>query len=315
MSLLEKQLIYGCMGLGGDWESNTLTKDDVIVAQKAIEAALEVGITYFDHADIYKGGRSEEVFGKLLKNKPELREKIILQSKAGIKHHHGDLKSNIYDSSKEYLTHQVDLVLERLNTDYLDVFMVHRPDPLIQPEELAETFRSLKTSGKVKKFGVSNMSRHQIELIQNYCEDPLVANQIQLSLGHTLVLDSGVLVNRINNIDYNGVEGLLEYIQMRNMTIQCWGSLDCGRFTGNYELASADDKRTIEFVNQLSEKYRTTKEAIVLAWLLKIPAKIQPIIGTKNPKRILACKDATKIELTRKEWFDLWILARGNRIP
>lgn len=315
MSILEKQLIYGCMGLGGDWEAGSLTKADVVIAEKAIEAALEIGVNYFDHADIYKGGRSEEVFGKILRNKPELREKILLQSKAGIKHHQGVLKSNIYDTGKEYLTRQVEEILDRLNTDYLDVFMVHRPDPLMPPAELAETFESLKASGKVKQFGVSNMSKHQIELIQNFYNEPLVANQIQLSLGHTLVFDSGVLVNRINNIDYNGVEGLLEYAQMNNLAIQCWGSLDSGRFTGNYELASADDKRTIEFVNQLSEKYKTTKEAIVLAWLLNVPAIIQPIIGTKNPQRILACKDAMTIELTRKEWYDLWILARGNRIP
>lgn len=315
MKLLEKQLVYGCMGLGGDWEADSLTKEDLVVAEKAVETALEIGINYFDHADIYKGGRSEEVFGKILKNKPALRDKIILQSKAGIKHHHGVLKSNVYDTSKEYIFGQVDAILTRLHTDYLDVFMIHRPDPLMHPVELAETFESLKVAGKVRQFGVSNMSKHQIEFIQNYHKEPLVANQIQLSLGHALVFDSGVLVNRVNNIDYNGVEGLLEYTQVHNMAVQCWGSLDSGRFTGNYELASANDKRAIKFVNQLSEKYHTAKESIVLAWLLKIPGSIQPIIGTKNPDRIRACKDATKIDLTKKEWYDLWILARGNRIP
>ncbi len=315
MKLLEKQLIYGCMGLGGDWEASALTNADIVNAEKAIEAALEAGITYFDHADIYKAGRSEEVFGKILKNKPELREQIILQSKAGIKHHHGALKSNIYDSSRTYIEQQVSLILKRLNTDYLDVFMIHRPDPLMHPEELAATFSTLQREGKVKKFGVSNMSKDQIALIQKHLDEPLIANQIQLSLGHTLVLDAGALVNRVNNIDYNGVEGLLEYAQMNNLAIQCWGSLDSGRFTGNFELASADDKKTITFVNELSEKYNTTKEAIVLAWLFKMPATIQPIIGTKNPQRILACKDAAAIELSRKEWYDLWILARGNRIP
>ncbi len=315
MNLLKKQLIYGCMGLGGDWEATSYSKEDVLIAEKAVNAALEIGIIFFDHADIYKAGRSEAVFGELLKNNPSLRDKMILQSKAGIKHHEGALKSNIYDSSEAYLTRQVEEILNRLNTDYLDVFMLHRPDPLMHPETLAATFETLRASGKVKQFGVSNMSMHQIALIQNYYSEPLVANQMQLSLGHTLVFDSAVLVNRINTVDYNGVEGLLEYAQMNNLSIQCWGSLDSGRFTGNSELASADDKKAIQLVSQLAEKYDTSKESIVLAWLLKIPGNIQPIIGTKNPQRILACKDAVTIDLTRKEWYDLWILARGNRIP
>ena len=315
MKTFDKQLLYGCMGLGGDWEASALTKDDLIIAEQAIESAMEAGITFFDHADIYKAGRSETVFGEVLKNRPALRDKISIQSKAGIKHHQGVLKSNIYDTDKAYIFDQVDQILKRLHTDYLDVFMIHRPDPLMHPEELAELFRTLNNSGKVKHFGVSNMSRHQLDLMQFHLDEPLKANQIQLSLGHSLPLDAGVLVNRINNIDYNGVEGLLEYMHRHQMAIQCWGSLDSGRFTGNYELASADDKRAINLVHELSEKYNTTKESIVLAWLLKLPGRMQPVIGTKNRERILACKDAMHIDLSRQEWYDLWILARGERIP
>jgi len=159
------------------------------------------------------------------------------------------------------------------------------------------------------------MSLHQIKLIQKYCDEPLIANQIQLSLGHSLVLDSGVLVNRINKIDYNGVEGLLEYAQTHDLAIQAYGSLDGGRFTGNFDLAPNKDKKTIQLVHQLAEKYHTTAASIVLSWLLKIPGTIQPVIGTTNPKRIAACKDAVTIELSRTDWYNLWISARGQRIP
>ena len=303
------------MGLGGDWNTNPITSNDLKVAEKAVEAALEIGINYFDHADIYTLGKAETVFGELLRNNSTLRDKIILQSKAGILLHEGLLNSNIYNSNKEYLMNQVDVILKRLQTDYLDVFMIHRPDPLINPEEIAETFSALKKSGKVKSFGVSNMSIHQIQLLQNYFEEPLVANQIQLSLGHSLVIDTGVLVNRVNKVDYNGVEGLLEYGQMNNLAIQAYGSLAGGRFTGNFELASAADKKTIQLVEEMAEKYQTTTAAIVLAWLFKIPGNIQPIIGTTNPQRIMACKDATTVELSRLDWYNLWITARGERIP
>lgn len=313
--MMKKQLLYGCMGLGGDWDTTQVTKEDIKVAHLAIEAALEAGICYFDHADIYKAGKAETVFGEILKERPELREQIILQSKAGIRHHQAALKSNLYDSSKAYLVKQVDAIRSRLKTDVLDVFMLHRPDPLMRPEELAETFTVLARDGKVKRFGLSNMSKSQIEFLQRYLEAPLVANQIQLSLGHTPVIDAGVLVNRINQIDYNGVDGLFEYAQVNNLAIQCWGSLDGGRFTGNYQLASKEDKKTIDFVNELAEKYSSTPEAIVLAWLFMLPAIMQPIIGTKNPERILACKDAVSIQLSREEWYDLWVLARGNRLP
>lgn len=313
--MVKKKLIYGCMGLGGDWNNNPLTNEDFIKAQKAVEAALESGIDYFDHADIYTLGKAEKVFGELLKNNSSLRDKMVLQSKAGICIGAGAGGSNIYDASEPYLTRQVDAILKRLHTDYLDVFMLHRPDPLMNSEEVGATFNSLKKAGKVKRFGVSNMSVSQIKAIQKHCDEPLVANQMQLSLGHSLVIDSGVLVNTINKADYNGVEGLLEYGQAHDMAIQSWGSLDGGRFSGNSSLAANEDKKTIELVNQLSEKYQTTASSIQLAWLFKIPGNVQPIIGSSNPKRILACKDAPNIELSRGDWYDLWITARGEKIP
>lgn len=313
--MAKKELIYGCMGLGGGWNNNSLGSDDFKQAENAIEAALEAGITYFDHADIYTIGKAELVFGQLLKAKPFLREKIILQSKAGIRYHEGLMNSSIYDLSKKYLLQQVDNILKRLQTDYLDVFMLHRPDPLMNPEEIADTFRNLKNSGKVKQFGVSNMTLHQIEFIQQQCDEPLVANQIQLSLGHSLLIDSGILANRVNIPDFNGVEGLLEYTQSNNLAIQAYSPLMGGRFSGNDNLASKEDKKTIDLVNQMAEKYNTTASSILLAWVMKIPGNIQPIIGTTNPQRIAECKDALTIDLSRLDWYNLWITARGEKIP
>lgn len=307
----KKQLIYGCMGLGGDWNTDSLTKDDLITAEKAIAVALESGINYFDHADIYKTGKSEKVFGRILKNTPSLRDKIILQSKAGIRYRELG-KSSIYDLSKKYLLKQVESILKRLETEYLDVFLLHRPDPLMNPEEIADAFRILKKEGKVKKFGVSNMSLHQIQFIQKLCDDPLVTNQIQLSLGHPLLLETGILVDRINRLDFNGVEGLLEFSQLHNMSIQAYSPLDGGRFT-NDNLNT--DALTRALVDELAKKYSTTKEAIVLAWLFKIPGTVQPVIGTTNPNRIKACSKAIDIELSRKDWYNLWITARGDKIP
>ena len=313
--MVKKELIYGCMGLGGSWDNSPPSADDFRLAEKAVEAALEAGITYFDHADIYTLGNAETVFGELLKNNSSLRTKIILQSKAGICLHEGVLNSSIYDSSGTYLTQQVEAILKRLHTDYLDVFMLHRPDALMNPKEVGATFNALKKAGKVKRFGVSNMSVSQIQAIQKYCDEPLVANQIQLSLGHSLVLDSGVLVNTKNEIDFNGVEGLLEYGQANKLSIQAYGSLDGGRFTGNVSLITDDDKNTITLINELAEKYNTTSASISLAWLFKIPGTIQPIIGSTNSKRIAACKDATTIDLSRLDWYNLWITARGEKLP
>ncbi len=302
------------MGLGGSWDDTPITAQDSVVAEKAIEAALDAGITYFDHADIYTLGKAERVFGEVLKNNAGLRSRITLQSKAGIYTRRG-ASSNVYNNSKEYLVHQVEQILDRLQVNYLDVFMVHRPDPLMDPKEVAEAFRSLKKQGMVHKFGVSNMSMHQMNSIQEHCDDPLVANQIELSLAHSLVVDAGVLVNRSNRQDFNGVEGLSEYMQKHQMAIQAYSSLAGGRYTGNSNAMSEGDKQTIDLLSQTAEKYTTTPAAILLAWLFKIPGNVQPIIGTTNPDRIKACKDAVDLELSREDWYNLWISARGESIP
>ncbi len=309
-------LIYGCMGLGGGWNRNPLTPNDEKTAHEAIYAALETGIERFDHADIYAYGKAEEVFGKVIKSNPGLRNKIILQSKSGIMLGKGPDNSNIYNFNKDYLIQQVRGILKRLQTDYLDIFLLHRPDILSHASEIAETFHYLREEGYVKQFGVSNMSVSQIRLIQNYWKEGLVANQIRLSLEHSMAVDIGVSINT-SMIPYDsGLQGMLEFCQINNMAIQAWGSLDRGLYTGKPH-ASLDRKEleTAKLVSKLAGKFNVPENSILLAWLLMIPGTIQPIIGTTKPERIRACKKALEVKMSHEEWYELWITARGKPLP
>ncbi len=310
-----KQLIYGCMGLGGGWNSNAVTAADEQQAEAAIEAALSVGITIFDHADIYGRGKSEEVFGRVLKRRPELRAKMVLQSKTGICIGGAPDGTNIYNLSRSYIIQQVGVILKRLSTDHLDILLLHRPDVLMRGEEVAEAFTYLKQQGMVKRFGVSNMSVGQVTYLQHFWTEPLVANQLQLGLGHTLMLDQAVSVNTSLVAVDSGMEGMLEYAQLHHMAIQAWSALDKGIYTAVSPQHTPVQRAAAEMVAQLAQKYGTTPTAIVLAWLMMIPGNVQPIIGTTKVNRILACNGATTTQLTREEWYGLWITARGQKLP
>jgi predicted oxidoreductase len=312
----EKCMIFGCMGLGGGWNADPVTGDDEKKAAAAIHAAMEIGISTFDHADIYTFGKAEEVFGRVMKNDPGLRGKIILQSKTGIHLHQGPNNANTYNFSKKYILQQVGLMLKRLQTEYLDTLLLHRPDSLMNAAEVAETFHELKTQGLVRRFGVSNMSIHQIQLLQKYWTEPLAANQLQLSLGHSLALDIGVSVNtRLIPYD-SGMQGMLEYCQLHDMTIQAYGPLDRGLYTDGHRDSHTEQQRnTARVVAETAERHGVTTSAIVLAWLLMIPGTVQPVIGTTNVDRIHACRDALAVRLTREEWYSLWITARGAHLP
>jgi len=312
----QKSLIYGCMGLGGGWNTNAITAADEVAAEEAIEAARAIGISIFDHADIYTFGKAEEVFGRILKRKPSLRSEIVLQSKVGICRGLGPNGANIYNLSQRYIVEAVEGVLKRLQTDHLDVLLLHRPDALMVGEEIASAFSKLKEEGKVAQFGVSNMSVSQVSSIQRCWNEPLVANQLQLSLGHTLMLDLGVAVNtRLVSVD-SGMQGMVEYCHDKHMAIQAYSSLDKGLYTETpLDKLTPSQQDTSKLVVELSHKYNSTPSSIVLAWLCMIPGNIQPIIGTTKPSRIVACKDALSIELTREEWYSLWILARGEKLP
>jgi len=271
-----------------------------------INTALEVGIDFFDHADVYGGGKSEELFAAALKRSSTAREKIILQSKCGI-------RPGAFDFSREYILSAVEGSLNRLQTEYLDVLLLHRPDTLMEPEEVADAFSQLHQSGKVRHFGVSNMNPGQIELLRKFVDQKLVANQLQLSLTNTGMIDSGINVNmQIDRaIDRDG--SILEYCRLHDITIQPWSPFQYGFFEGVF----LDNDKFPELnrtINAMAEDKRVTNSAIAIAWLLRHPAKMQPIVGTTNPTRVRDIAQASSVEMTRLEWYALY-LAAGNALP
>jgi predicted oxidoreductase len=311
------RVVFGCMGIGGDWNQEPLTKNDYITAEAAVEAALSIGITMFDHADIYKMGKSESVFGQILKNRPDLRDQIVLQSKCGIRMADGVFPAR-YDFSKNHIVTAVDGILARLGVEHIDVLLLHRPDPLMEPDEVAEAFNVLRSSGKVRHLGVSNMTAAQIRFLQRSIPEPLVVNQLEMSLARTDWLDQGILVNQKEGAKVNFADGLMEHCQMENLQIQAWGPLAQGVYSGR-SLDGATDavKQTAALVQQMANDKETTPEAIVLGWLMKHPAYIQPVIGTSSAERVLACKDAVRQSqlMSREEWYGLYESSRGHRVP
>lgn len=311
------RLILGCMQFGGDWNRDPLTQAAIQSAEQAVEAALSIGISMFDHADIYGRGKAEEAFGAILKNRPDLREQIVIQSKCGIRFAEGSVPGR-FDFSREHILESVDASLGRLQTSYLDVLLLHRPDPLVEPHEVAEAFGKLKAAGKVRYFGVSNMSAGQIRFLQQALPDQIVANQLEMSLARLDWLDQTVHVNQAAGASVNFSEGLMEYCQMERIQIQAWGPLAQGKFSGRDVQNEAQSVRsTAELVQRMADEKETTPEAIVLGWLMKHPAKIQPVVGTANPDRIIACKDAERQSelMTRDEWYTLYVSARGTNLP
>ena len=315
--LTTSRLVLGCMGLGGDWNQAYSTKEDILKAEIAIDTALANGITMFDHADIYSMGKAESIFGEILSSRPELRENIVLQSKCGIRF--GDENNpHRYDFSKTHILKSVDGILNRLNTDYLDILLLHPPDPLIEPEEVAEAFEELKKSGKVRNFGVSNMSAAQIKFLNSYSSAPMVINQLHMSLKRIDWLEQGILINQKAGTSVNFPDGTIEYCRSAGVQIQAWASLANGIYSGRtMDNLSESDLAVRELVVKLANEKETSAEAIVLGWLMRHPAMIQPIIGTTNPERIQNCKDAIKQaeQMTREEWYSLYTASRGNKIP
>jgi predicted oxidoreductase len=315
--IMASQLVLGCMGLGGGWNRNPIEAEHIKEAHEAVETALASGINMFDHADIYAFGKSETVFSEVLKEKPSLRDEMIIQSKLGIRF--ADEKAGLparYDFSESYILKSVDGILSRLGVDYLDTLLLHRPDALMDTAEVGEAIHKLKASGKVRYFGVSNMSAGQIRLLQQHCSEKFIINQLEMSLKHIGWLDTGVHVNQIAARDNIFPEGTLEYCQLENIQLQAWGSLAQGLYSGkNIENESEFVKKTAALVAELAEQKQTSKEAIVLAWLMRHPAGIQPIIGTTNPTRIKACAEASEITLSRDEWYTLYVSSRGVSLP
>ncbi|RCX17382.1 putative oxidoreductase [Fontibacillus phaseoli] len=310
------QLVLGCMRMGGDWDKNSgITEEHYREGQAAVEAALEIGINMFDHADIYTAGKAEKVFGHVLKQNPGLREKIVIQSKCGIRFAEGT-SPHRFDFSESHILNSVDGILERLGTEYLDILLLHRPDALVEPEEVASAIHQLKSAGKVRHFGVSNMSQGQIKLLQAYCEEPFIVNQLEMSLNKFGFLETGIHVNQDEYKDTVFPEGTLEFCRLENIQLQSWGPLAQGLYSGRSLDGQGESiVKTAELVRNMADEKGTTTEAIVLAWLMRHPAGIQPVIGTINPDRIRACRDAAEVRLTREEWYTLYVSTRGRNMP
>jgi len=311
------RLIYGCMGLGGDWDRPDYGPADVDKAAAAIEAARGIGITLFDHADIYTRGKAEAVFGEVLAANPGLREQIQLQGKCGISLAEGGVPGH-YDLSREAILERVSASLRRLRTDYLDILLLHRPDPLLEPSEVAAAVGQLMAEGKVRALGVSNMSAAQIDYLQDALETPIVANQLEMSLHKAAWVESAVLVNRQEGFDAGFPHGTIEYCIRKGIELQAYGSLAQGRYTGAPSPAAAPAERaTAELLAKLAEEKNTTPEAVLLGWLMKHPARISPVVGSSRPERIAACAGAADVaaSMTRIEWYTLWSTARGAAMP
>lgn len=275
-------------------------------AEDVVRNALELGITFFDHADIYGEGRSEEIFAEAVGMNPSVREKIFIQTKTGI-------RKGYYDFSKEHILQSVDRSLKRLKTDYIDVLLLHRPDALVEPEEVAEAFALLKESGKVRWFGVSNHTPMQIELLKKYVKEALIVNQLQFSVMHTNMIDAGIQMNTLfeNSVDRTGY--VLDYCRLHDITIQAWSPFQFGFFEGVF----VDNDRFPELnakLAEVGEKYGLTKTGAAIAWILRHPAKIQPIVGTMNIQRLKEIAQASEVKITREEWYAIY-RAAGNRLP
>lgn len=315
--LAASRLVLGCMPFGGEWTRDPSTDQNLKNAEAALDAALEIGINMLDTANVYRWGKSEATIGALLKNRSSLREKLIIQSKCGIRQAENGLPTR-FDFSKEHILEAVDASLKRLDTDYMDILLLHRPDPLVEPEEVAEAFGKLKAAGKVRYFGVSNMNVGQMQFLRSALPDQLAANQLELSLSHLDWLDQTVHVNQKAGTSVHFGEGLLEYCQLENIQLQAWGPLSQGLFSGrNTDDQPENVQNTARLVGQMAAEKATTPEAIVLGWLMRHPAVIQPVIGTIRPDRIRACRDAERQAglMTREEWYSLYQSARGKSMP
>jgi len=290
-------IAVGCMRIGGM---------DITEVRRFLNTALENGANFFDHADIYGGGACEEIFAEAVNMSAGMREKIYLQSKCGI-------RQGMFDFSKEHILQSVDGILKRLRTDYLDVLLLHRPDALMEPEDVAEAFETLHSKGKVRHFGVSNQNPGQMKLLQKYVKQPIVANQLQLSITNATMISEGLHVNMNDEHAIGRDGGVLDFCRLNDITIQPWSPFQHSYFSGVF----IDNENFPELNAKLKEiagKYEVSSTTIAMAWLLRHPANMQPVTGTTNIERLKDCIKAAEINLTREEWYSIYLSA-GNILP
>ena len=277
--------------------------------EELVETALSVGINAFDLADIYGRGRCEELLGLVLKNRPDLREKMWIQSKCGIRIE----EFTYFDFSKDYIIKSVDGILQRLKIDHLDSLLLHRPDALMESDQVAEAFDLLYKQGKVRNFGVSNQNPMMMELLKKDVKQPLAVNQLQLSAAFTPGFESGFHVNMEDSQAAMRDGSIFEYCQLHDVVIQAWSVLQFGYFKGNF-VGNEKFQQLNQVLNRLALKYSVSPSAIAIAWVLRYPAKMQAVVGTTNPKHLIEASHASHVNLTRKEWYEIY-LAAGNDLP
>ena len=275
--------------------------------EELIATALDLGINFFDHADIYGGGKSEELFGAVLKKHPEYREKMIIQTKCAI------VPGKRYDFSKEHIINSVNESLKRLNCDYVDILLLHRPDALCDPQEVAEAFDELYESKKVRDFGVSNHTPYQIKLLQKYSKYPIIINQLQLSIVHSVMIDSGLNMNMKEDWAQDKDGGVLDFCRLNDITIQPWSVIQASWAEGTF-IDNPDYAKLNQELEKLANEYHVSKTAIAIAWILRHPANMQPIVGTTSPVHLKESVEAINVKLTRQQWYDLY-LASDKPLP
>ena len=277
--------------------------------EELVETALSVGINAFDLADIYGRGRCEELLGLVLKNRPDLREKMWIQSKCGIRIE----EFTYFDFSKDYIIKSVDGILQRLKIDHLDSLLLHRPDALMESDQVAEAFDLLYKQGKVRNFGVSNQNPMMMELLKKDVKQPLAVNQLQLSAAFTPGFESGFHVNMEASQAAMRDGSIFEYCQLHDVVIQAWSVLQFGYFKGNF-VGNEKFQALNQVLDRLAFKYGVTPSTIAISWILRYPAKMQAVVGTTSPKHLREVSQAANFSLTRKEWYEIY-LAAGNNLP
>lgn len=292
-------IAVGCMRIS-EMETVRLTEH--------IRFCIEHGLNFFDHADIYGGGQCESRFAEAFKKTGYKREDVILQSKCAIR------PGVMYDFTKKHILESVDGILKRLDTDYLDILLLHRPDALMEPEEVAEAFELLEKEGKVRHFGVSNHRPYQIELLNKYVKQELCANQLQFSIPFSNMVAAGMEANMLTDgaIDRDG--GILDYCRLKDITIQAWSPFQYGFFEGIFLGNNEKYPELNKALEEISQKYDTTPTAIATAWILRHPANIQMIAGTTNTERMSEIIKGSEIQLKREEWYRLY-LSSGHILP
>ncbi|MDY3617708.1 aldo/keto reductase [Agathobaculum sp.] len=299
------RIAIGCMRMSQECA-------DLKKAEAFIRTAMELGVNYFDHADIYDGGESERVFAKAIGMTDTLREQMYLQSKCDILLENGTVVG--YNTTREYIRGAVDGILSRLQTDYLDMLLLHRPDPICNYEELGDTLYMLKMSGKVRHFGVSNFTPNQIRLLKRYFDEPVCVDQVQFSPLHTLMISAPINMNNPTDEAVMHEDGLLDFCRLEDITLQAWSpfqaGFDRGTYLGSY-IDNPDYPELNKALQKIADQYKITKTSAAIAWIVRHPAKIQPVVGTMKISRLAECLAGAEVELTREDWYAVY-RAAGN---